>query len=378
MPAAAAPSSNGWGFVDISAGDLTAAVEDNGELSVRFRTSPNVTTNSVSVLLSDGSVIDTTTTIARVELPGLGFEQLVSVLVIGRDADGNAITATGGRFNHDPAAPPPTAPSSSTDRTTPPESAPFPLDQLDPLEAARRVSLAARIDPTPDEHADLAVAGEIMRRDCMSDGGATPPTLTSADHLLVRDQVVESLRHRTRAYTTDGLAALRVDGFFPDAYFDLQGSESNPLWLPISGGSLEAQLIADGCGRSDQPLRAGPVEQNLNRLRATEVDGEATGSRWADIALEPQTLPEFADRFPALQDCMTQAGYPDFFDPTANPFAEFRTDHGVTEAELAMANAFADCNIATEFPTTYIETVSAVLDEFDQQHQQELSPPGRT
>ena len=51
----------------------------------------------------------------------------------------------------------------STLGSTPPTSAqgqgPYPLDDLDPLEAARRVSLAARIGPTPDEYADLAIAG---------------------------------------------------------------------------------------------------------------------------------------------------------------------------------------------------------------------------
>src|SRR5690606_457393 len=113
----------------------------------------------------------------------------------------------------------------------------------------RRVSLAARIGPTPDEYADLAIAGEIMRRECMRDGGATPPVLTPADHILVRDRAIEELRQRTRVYTTDGLEALRVEGFFSDASYDLEGSESDPLWLTIDEGSTEAQLIAGGCGR---------------------------------------------------------------------------------------------------------------------------------
>jgi hypothetical protein len=267
----------------------------------------------------------------------------------------------------------------STLGSTPPTSVPgpgsYPLDELDPLAAARRVSLGARIDPTPDEYADLAVAGEIMRRECMRDGGATPPVLTSADHIAVRDQAIEELRRRTRVYTTDGHEALRVEGLFPDASDDLEGSESGPLWLPIDEGSTEAQLRAGGCGWADEPLRAGPVEQELNRLRATEVDGEMTGSRWADLALAPPDLPEYSDEFPALQNCMSEAGYPNVFDPGAepNPLAEFRAEPGVTDAELEMANAYADCSIATDFPTAYVETVSAVLDEFDREYQPELT-----
>lgn len=257
----------------------------------------------------------------------------------------------------------------STPSTSAPGSGPYPLDQLDPLSAARRVTLAARIEPTPDEHADLAVAGEIMRRDCMRDGGATPPALTSADHVAVRDQAKESLRQRTRLYTTDGVEALRADGYFPEVI------STDPLWLPITEGSFEAQLLADGCGWGDQSLRAGPVEQTLNQLRFVEVDGAMTGSRWADMALLPQDLPEFADEFPAMRDCMAEAGYPNYFERGAepNPFAEFRAESGVSEVELAMANAHADCSIATNFPTTYVVTVSAVLDEFDREHQSELA-----
>ena len=263
----------------------------------------------------------------------------------------------------------------STPPTSAPGSGPYPLDQLDPLSAARRVTLAARIEPTPDEYADLAVAGEIMSRDCMRDGGATPPALTSADHVAVRDQANEQLRQRTRLFTTDGIDALRTDGYFPDAIDDPEAMSADPLVLPISEGSFEAQLLADGCGRVDLPLRAGPVEQTLSELRSVEVDGATTGSRWADMALHPQDLPEFADEFPAMRDCMAEAGYPNFFERGAepNPFAEFMAESGVSEEELAMANAHADCSIATNFPITYVETVSAVLDEFDREYQSELA-----
>lgn len=273
-----------------------------------------------------------------------------------------------------PDASPITAPTTPPSTSTP-GPGPYPLDELDPLEAARRVSLAARIDPTPEEHADLAVAGEIMRRACLRDGGATPPLLTSADHIAVRDRAIEEVRHRIRVYTTDGLDSLRVEGLFLDSFTISAGSESDPLWLDIDEDSTEAQLFANGCGWIDDPLRAGPVEQDLNRLRATEVDGETTGSRWADIALMPERLPEFSDRFATLQACMSDAGYPDFFvlgaDPS--PFAEFITEPGVTESELEMANAYADCSIATDFPTSYVETVSSVLDEFDREYQSELA-----
>lgn len=256
-----------------------------------------------------------------------------------------------------------------------PEVSLYPLDQLDPLSAAREITLAARIEPTPDEYADLAVAGEALRRDCMRDGGATPPAITSAEHVATRDQRIATLRQRTRLYTTEGLAALRISGYFPDDIDSPVGSGADPLFLPVTEGSLEAQLLADGCGWVDEPLRPGPVERALSELRATEVDGDATGSRWADMALAPQMLPEYADEFAPLRDCMAAAGYPSFwdFDAEPNPFAEFMAEPGVSEAELATANAHADCSIALDVPTTYVETVGAVLDDFDRAHRSDLA-----
>jgi len=203
--------------------------------------------------------------------------------------------------------------------TTVPAPSPYPLDGLEPLEAARQVTLSARINATPDEYADLAVAGEIMRRDCLADGGAVPPEITPQDHASVRDLAIEGLRHRTRIYTTDGLESLRSEGFVAGAS-TVTSSASDPLWLPITEGSLEAQLLAGGCRRVDMALRAGPIEQQLNRLKAAEVDGESTASRWAEMALAPDALPEFADEFAVLKDCMTEAGYQSFFDDGVGPF----------------------------------------------------------
>ena len=262
-----------------------------------------------------------------------------------------------------------------TPTTAPPFTSTSPLDGLDPLEAARRVSLGARIDPTPDERADLDVARQIMVRDCLRDGGATPPVLTSADHDAVRDRALDALRFLIRLSTTEGLETSRFEGFLPDGAVVLPGGGSpDALLLSVSEGSLEAQLLEGGCALADEPLRSGPVEQELNRLRPIEIDGEMTESRWADSALSPSQLPEFADQFPAVQACMSEAGYPHFFDPSAdtNPFVEFRVEPGVTEEELELANAHADCVVSTNFTAAYVNTVSAVLDEFDEEYQAEL------
>lgn len=244
----------------------------------------------------------------------------------------------------------------------------YPLDELDSLEAARRVSLAARIGPTPDESADLAVAGEMLRRDCLRDGGASPPVVTRADHIAVRDQALESLGQRVAWYTSDGIEQIRTDGYFR-AILDTEAGQPGPLFLPVADGSIEAQLLADGCGMIDAPLQPGAVEQSL-----IELTMNSTGGRWTTLALTPQELPEFADQFSAFRDCLANAGYPNYFDRDGgSPFDAFLAEPGVSADELEMANADADCRIATNIPDTYVATVSAVLDEFEREYADELA-----
>lgn len=274
------------------------------------------------------------------------------------------------------------APAVAPDSTVTPDDDPaspttsvggYPLDGLDPLSAARQLTLGPRIGPTPEEYADLAAAQEILRRDCLRDGGATPPAVTSNEHVAVRDGSIESLKQRSRLYTTDGLAALRTEGFFPDDPLSPTELDGAPLHLTVAEGSLEFQLIVGGCRRAGDDLEPGPVGRQLGDLVPLEIDGVETGSRWADIALNPENLPEFADEFPALKDCMADAGYPNHFDDVGSPlWVEFMATPGVSDEELELANAFADCYIATNLPTTYVEAVSGVLDEFDRGYASEL------
>ena len=133
VPAIAAPSPDGWGFVQIGAG-LNGTITD-GTVIVEFSRLASVSSSSVTVRLSDGSTVDTTVTSDRVEVPGIEFEQLVSVLVVGYDRDGNAVTVDGGRFM--PEAPVP--PSTSTENGLVPGTtvaSQAPTDTLGPLDYA--------------------------------------------------------------------------------------------------------------------------------------------------------------------------------------------------------------------------------------------------
>jgi hypothetical protein len=113
IAAIAVPSPAGWGFVQIGEG-ISASVGDDGNLSLEFLTTEAVVSSLVTVRLADGTSIDKTVDTGRVELPDIRPEQLVSVLVVGDDAEGNAITAAGGQFNTDAAPPSPTTGDDAT------------------------------------------------------------------------------------------------------------------------------------------------------------------------------------------------------------------------------------------------------------------------
>jgi hypothetical protein len=113
ITAIAVPSPTGWGFVQIGEG-VSASVGDNGDAALEFPTTAAVVSSLVTVRLADGTSIDTTVDTARAELPDVRLEQLLSVLVVGYDADGNAITAVGGQFNTDAAPPSPTTADDAT------------------------------------------------------------------------------------------------------------------------------------------------------------------------------------------------------------------------------------------------------------------------
>jgi hypothetical protein len=113
IAAIAVPSPAGWGFVQIGEG-ISASVGDNGDAALEFPSTEAVVSSLVTVRLADGTSIDTTVDTARAELPDVRLEQLLSVLVVGYDADGNAITAVGGQFNTDAAPPSPTTADDAT------------------------------------------------------------------------------------------------------------------------------------------------------------------------------------------------------------------------------------------------------------------------
>lgn len=107
----AIPSPDGWGFVQIGNGGLEAGVLDPLDLvgiAVEFPVVPDVTSNSVAVRRSDGTTVNMTTASDRVELPDMKFAELVTVLVVGVDNEGQPITAIGGGFNINETAPPDT------------------------------------------------------------------------------------------------------------------------------------------------------------------------------------------------------------------------------------------------------------------------------
>ncbi len=107
VAAIAVPSPEGWGFVQIGEG-LNASTGDSGNLTLEFPTTTAVTSSLVTVRLADGNSIDTTVEAGTVEISNTRLDQLVSALVVGYDADGNAIAASGGQFDTGAAAPPST------------------------------------------------------------------------------------------------------------------------------------------------------------------------------------------------------------------------------------------------------------------------------
>lgn len=115
----AIPSPEGWGFVQIGNGlqaGILGPLQTVG-IAVDFPVSPDSTSNSVAIRRSDGTIENMTTTSNRVELPDTTLAQLVSVLVIGIDNEGQPITAVGGQFNTDGSAPP-TIPEAESNGST--------------------------------------------------------------------------------------------------------------------------------------------------------------------------------------------------------------------------------------------------------------------
>jgi uncharacterized membrane protein len=109
----AIPSPDGWGFVQIGDGGLSASVDEGETVALRFTSAPRTESSSLEARLSDGTTINATATApGRVELPeSVRLADLVSALVVDFDEQGNAIGATGGTFaSNDAQTPSPTPP----------------------------------------------------------------------------------------------------------------------------------------------------------------------------------------------------------------------------------------------------------------------------
>ena len=112
----AVPSPQGWGFVQIGEG-LAASAGQSGTIMLTWPTVAGATSSAVTIRLSDGSSMEATTDSGRVEVPGARLDDLVSALVVIRDATGHALTAIGGGFT-DGMAPTATVPGSIPGPTT--------------------------------------------------------------------------------------------------------------------------------------------------------------------------------------------------------------------------------------------------------------------
>lgn len=96
----AVPSPEGWGFVQIGP-SVSASMGDDGHVTLEFPTDAAVTSTFVTVRLAGGAIFEVTVDTGWVELPDTQLDQVVSALVVGYDAVGDAIMAAGGQFNSD-------------------------------------------------------------------------------------------------------------------------------------------------------------------------------------------------------------------------------------------------------------------------------------
>jgi hypothetical protein len=242
--------------------------------------------------------------------------------------------------------------TTSTSATQPPSTTNWPLDGLDPLVAARTVSIAAVIGPTPDESADLVIAGAILENECLRDGGVAPPVLTTQDHQLARQAAVAELRSITDFLTGSGLDFIAANGY--DAR-----QTTDPTHREIAADSPESELLVAGCGGADNDLRPGLAEEQLTRL--TEL-----GAEWGYQRIRPDQDAEYASRYAIYEDCMHSAGLAtmDRDNAETNPIVPFLGGEAPTADELAYARHDVDCRTSAELPTAYVEAVSPLVGEF--------------
>lgn len=92
----AVPSPDGWGFVKVGSSPVASVVD--GAVDIRFAKSTAVATSTVSLRLISGEVRETSTDQDHVSVQGIGLEDLVSALVVGRDGQDAVVSVLGGQF----------------------------------------------------------------------------------------------------------------------------------------------------------------------------------------------------------------------------------------------------------------------------------------
>jgi hypothetical protein len=112
----AIPSPEGWGFVQVGDGGLSASVDEDETVTVEFTPTRGSVSSSIETRFSDGSAMSSTAvTPGTVELPeSIRLTELVSALVVDFDDQGNVISVTGGTFATDEAQTPSPTPPQGT------------------------------------------------------------------------------------------------------------------------------------------------------------------------------------------------------------------------------------------------------------------------
>ncbi|MAT04744.1 MAG: hypothetical protein CL424_06850, partial [Acidimicrobiaceae bacterium] len=119
VPVMAAPSPNGWGFVQVGAGGMSLELDwtaDGSGPVLAFDPFADARTYSITAQLAHGGLITFESATAPVELPVEPNTGIATVLVLGKNADGLAVGASGGQFfvgDEEPLPPSSTAPATS-------------------------------------------------------------------------------------------------------------------------------------------------------------------------------------------------------------------------------------------------------------------------
>jgi hypothetical protein len=125
----AAPLEQAWGFMQIGDG-VEASVSGGGTIVVRFPRTPQAVSSSVMALLSDGSVVELSTTTDQFDIATGALEDLAAVLILGRDDTGAVVSVAGGMFAGNPETPETAVAGSVPGATAPNDAPPATVDPL--------------------------------------------------------------------------------------------------------------------------------------------------------------------------------------------------------------------------------------------------------